>query len=72
MPKWDCVSPHSEPPRDAIANVRAAVRLRDEGKSYEQAGKELGKTGMAHNKLVRRWTQWVHERRMPPWQQPVE
>jgi hypothetical protein len=48
--------PHSEPRRDAIANVRAAVPLRDEGKSYEQVGKELGITGMAATKLAKCWT----------------
>jgi hypothetical protein len=52
---------HSEPRHDAIANVRAAVRLRDEGKSYEQVGKELGITGLAANKLVRPWTDWVDD-----------
>jgi hypothetical protein len=57
--------PNSEPRRDAIANVRAAVRLRDEGKSYEQVSKELAITGMAANKLVR-------ERRMSTYIQPAE
>jgi hypothetical protein len=48
--------PNSEPRRDAIANVRAAVRLRDEGKTYEQVAKALGITGMAANMLAKCWT----------------
>jgi hypothetical protein len=43
--------------------VRAAVRLRDEGKTYKEIGEALGITWVAAWKLTKRWTEWVHERR---------
>jgi len=54
----------NEPRRNAITHVRAAVRLRDEGKTYKEIGEALGITCAAAWKLTKRWAEWVHERRM--------
>jgi hypothetical protein len=44
--------------------VRAAVRLRNEGKSYRAIANALGISGPAAFKLVQRWADWVRERRL--------
>jgi hypothetical protein len=56
--------PHSEPRRDAIANVRAAVRLCDEGLTYREIGERLGCTQVNAHRLIARWGDWVRVRRI--------
>lgn len=55
---------HREPRRDALANVRAAVRMHDEGRFYSEIGEALHISKVAAWKLVKRWTEWVHARRI--------